>query len=69
MATRRYGVNPGGATFDVLEAVGAATSSRGIELTVDLAVLTDVSGMGKEAVLVGLQKIQDWITIGNWPPA
>jgi hypothetical protein len=49
--------------------VGAATATKSVELTVDLAVLTDTSGMGKEAVLVAIQKLYDWITIGNWPPA
>lgn len=69
MATRRYSIAPGDATFAVTEAVGAATATKAIELTVDLAVLTDVSGFGKEAVLVAIDKLQDWISVGNWPPA
>lgn len=69
MATRRYSISPGDTTFGVTEAVGAATATKSIELTVDLAVVTDTGDKGKLAVLVAIQKLQDWILAGNWPPA
>lgn len=69
MATRRYSINPGDAYYQTTEAAGAATVTKAIELTVDLAVLTDVSGMGKFAVLEALYDLENYIIKGNWPPA
>ncbi len=64
MATRRYGLSRG-ETFDqVTEAVGAAVASDSVEVTVDLA-----SSLSKEDVLLALEKIENYITQGNWPPA
>jgi hypothetical protein len=69
MATRRYSLNPGDNEYQVTEAVGAATATKAIELTVDLAVVTDANDKGKEAVLIALQDIENYILRGNWPPA
>lgn len=64
MATRRYGLSRG-ETFDqVTEAVGAAVATDAVEVTVDLAV-----NLSKEDVLLALEKIQNHIVQGNWPPA
>jgi hypothetical protein len=50
--------------FQVLEGVGSATVSDGVEVTVDLAV-----GLQKSEVILILQQIENWILKGNWPPA
>lgn len=64
MATRRYGLSRG-ETFDqVTEGVGAAVAVDSVELTVDLA-----SNLTREDVLLAIEKIQNYITQGNWPPA
>ena len=68
MATRRYSLNTGDNEYQVTEAVGAATVTKGIELTVDLAVVTDTLG-GKQAVLLALEIFRDYLLRGNWPPA
>ena len=64
MATRRYGLSRGETEFQVTEAVGAATASDNIELTVDLAVSLD-----KYQVLLALDMLKNHILKGNWPPA
>ena len=68
MATRRYSINKGDNEYQITEAVGAAVATKEIELTVDLATVTDVLG-GKEAVLLALEDFTNYITRGNWPPA
>lgn len=69
MATRRYSINPGDPYFNTTEAVGAATATKSIELTVDLAVITDTTDKGKFAVIEALDDLRDYILKGNWPPA
>ena len=69
MATRRYSIAPGDAPFNVVEAVGLSTATKAIELTVDLAVLTDASDKGRTAVLVALKQLKQYILQGKWPPA
>lgn len=77
MATRRYKFNPGDQAVDaeVTEEVGAATNSKNVELTVDLAAsyVYDASGslraITREEVLEGLEQIKQHILKGNWPPA
>lgn len=64
MATRRYGLSRGETSFQVTEAAGAAVSSDGVEVTVDLAV-----SFTKAEVVLALEMIMDWIIKGNWPPA
>lgn len=68
MATRRYSISIGDNEYSITEAVGAATATKEIELTVDLAVVTDVVG-GKQAVVLALEKLLDYLLRGNWPPA
>lgn len=68
MATRLYSaLIDGGASNDsrteITEAVGSAIVTTPIELTVDLASVTD-----KNTVLRALQKFQDYILMGSWPP-
>ena len=72
MATRLYSTPPGsvaptaaGTSFaNVTEAAGSAVTTYGIEATIDLAQVTT-----KEQALLGLQRIIEHITRGNWPPA
>jgi hypothetical protein len=64
MATRRYGISRGETQEQITEAAGAAVSSDSVEVTVDLA-----SSLTREDVLLGLEKIQNKIATGNWPPA
>lgn len=64
MATHRYGISRGESRQQITEAVGAAVSSDSVELTVDLA-----SSLTKEDVLLALNKIEQHIINGNWPPA
>lgn len=64
MATRRWMLNRGETDVSVTEAVGDATASKNIELTVDLA-----PGMAKNEVLVALRTFERYILKGNWPPA
>ena len=64
MATRRYMINRGETYRGVTEAVGAATATKKMEFTVDLA-----SSLTREDVLKGLELIKEYVTRGNWPPA
>lgn len=75
MATRRYSTSVGDHDTDVIEAVGAATVSGNIELTVNIAT-TIVSnadgstrGATREEVLLGLERIARHIESGIWLPA
>jgi len=72
MATRRFSINPEDADFQITEAVGAATASKTIELTVDFgalaaAGLSDVQA--KMQVHQALEKLGNWIERGKWQPA
>lgn len=74
MATRRYSVAPGASLETVVEAVGAATVTAAVELTVDLAntVVTDGSStrtISKNEVLIVLDILCQYLTRSNWPPA
>lgn len=64
MATRRYSLAKGETEFQVTEAVGAATATKAMEFTFDLA-----ANLTKEDVLLALKKFQNWIHKGNFPPA
>lgn len=67
MATRRYEIDPWGTigTFrHVTEAVGSATASKAVEVTVDLAEVKE-----KRDVLRALDEIKKHIVKGGWPPA
>lgn len=78
MATRRYKINPGEMNVNgnqITEEVGAATNSKGIELTVDLSTAYKYNGAGsavamsKEDVCLALAELIDYITNRQWPPA
>lgn len=64
MATRRYGLSRGETEFSVTEAVGSATASDNVELTVDLAV-----SLTKAEVLQIIEMFENHILKGQWPPA
>ena len=68
MATRRYSISIGDNEYQITEAVGAATATKEIELTVDLAVVTGTVG-GKLGVILAIEKLTNYILRGNYPPA
>ena len=63
MATRIYGIDYGAVEETVTEAAGSATT-KGMELTVDLAKFPD-----KQAVLIGIESLKHYIVENTWPPA
>ena len=77
MATRRYKINPHEKQVNgaVTEEVGAATNSKCIELTVDLATSYNTNGAGtavavsKMEVIDALEELIDYISARQWPPA
>lgn len=73
MATRRFSVAVGAGEDDaaITEAVGAATVTTAIELTVDLGnVLTgSTQPLSRQDVLQSIQALQDYIMERPWPPA
>jgi hypothetical protein len=74
MATRRYGFNPGYRQVDITEGVGAATASKSIELTVDLATTVvngdgTTRGLNREEVMLALEEFKTYIMTTSWPPA
>jgi hypothetical protein len=58
-------------TNRVTEAVGAATASKSIELTFDLANVKDGASkpLTKQDVLDGIDRIRDYILQNQFPPA
>lgn len=71
MATRRYSFTPNSPPYGVVEAVGAATVTGPIEVTIDLASVMQGStkALTRQDALDGLEKIKEQIVHGNWPPA
>lgn len=73
MATRRYSTTPQAADFQTVEAVGAATVTSPIELTVDFDALTTAGLSDVQAklqVLMALDKLHAYIeTRHTWKPA
>jgi hypothetical protein len=72
MATRRYSVAPGDAdAYGITEAVGAATATKSIELTVDLANVVEgnTRALQRQEVVTALEKLVDYVRQSNWPPA
>lgn len=74
MATRRYSTAPGDSlegTNIITEAAGAATATKCIELTFDLANVKEgnTKPLTKQDVLDGIDRIRDWIVQGQFPPA
>jgi hypothetical protein len=73
MATRRYSLNPEDHDHAVTDAVGAATVSKNIELTVDWDNLAALGLSGQQArlqVLAALQRLHAYIeTSGKYNAA
>lgn len=75
MATRRYGIKPEQAFYQVTEEVGAAIVNNPIELTVDFDALAAYSPnmTGTQAKLMvqqACEKFMEYIEQrGTWPPA
>ena len=75
MATRIYGLDPGGSTVDVVEAIGPTATSAIVAVVVDLA--TNVTGQAgdtrapsRDEVLLALDNLRAYIYRDNsWPPA
>jgi hypothetical protein len=68
MATRRYMINKGETFVGVTEAVGSATASKNIELTVDFDAPA-AEKLTKAEVLRAVDHFKEYITRGPWPPA
>lgn len=75
MATVRFSTFPGAKESDIVQAVGAATVTSNIELTVDLGNTMDGSSrvVSKQEVLYALDRLHDYIMKGGtnlagWPP-
>jgi hypothetical protein len=68
MATRRYMLNKGETFTGVTEAVGAATVTKNIELTVDFDAPSGEK-VTKAEVLRAIDAFKEYITRGSWPPA
>ncbi len=74
MATRLYSLNPGDTLENLTEAAGPATTTKAIELNVDLSALSTDFGaanvaQGKLAVIVALEIFEQHIVRSLWPPA
>ncbi len=75
MATRRYGLKPEQASFQITEAVGAVTVTNPIEVTVDFDALvayspTMTGPLAKMMVIQALEKVITYIEQQHlWPPA
>ncbi|MBU7436515.1 hypothetical protein [Paraburkholderia fungorum] len=65
MATRRYSLNPETRTDQITDAVGLATVTASIELTVDWATIISTYGMtsaqAKVQVQMALEKIESYL--------
>ncbi len=74
MATVRWSIFPDAREVDITQAVGAATVTNNIELTVDLGTTMDggTRVISKEEVVHSLQTLIDFIIHGGtnqtWPP-
>lgn len=68
MATRRYMINKGETFVGVTEAVGSATVTKNIELTVDFDAPASEK-LTKAEVLRALEHFEEYILRGPWPPA
>lgn len=74
MATRRYMINAGERDFEITEAVGAATVTKNIELTVDfdalIALTPSLTGtQARLQVAQAVRALAERIASSNWPPA
>jgi hypothetical protein len=75
MATVRFSIFPDATEAQIVQAVGAATVTSNIELTVDLGNTMDGTSrvIQKEEVLLALERLADFIMKGGvnltgWPP-
>jgi hypothetical protein len=70
MATVRWSIFPGATEAQITQAVGAATATNNIELTVDLANTMDGATrvVSKEEVLHSLYRLRDYIIDHPWTP-
>lgn len=75
MATVRLSISPTQREDQVTQAVGAATVTTNVELTIDLGTTMDggTRVISKEEVLLCLERMVDYITKGGtnlagWPP-
>jgi hypothetical protein len=64
MATRRYSIARGETEYNITEAVGAATATKSMEFTFDLA-----ASLTREDVLEALDWFRNWIVSHQFPPA
>lgn len=71
MATRLYSYVPNDPPYAITEAVGSATVTGPVEVTVDLGnvMVGSTVAMQRHDVVEGLQKIIEHIMASNWPPA
>lgn len=77
MATRRYKLSVGEQEFNITEEAGAAVNSDTVELTVELSATAVADGnviggqraISKQEVLDILEKFENHILKGKWPPA
>lgn len=68
MATRRYMINKGETFTGVTEAIGSATVSKNIELTVDFDAPAGQT-VTKAETLRAIDTLKEYILRGPWPPA
>ncbi|NOV24162.1 hypothetical protein E5S69_11630 [Cupriavidus necator] len=73
MATRRYSINPEDSDHQITDAVGAATATKNIELTVDWDTLRSAGLSEPQArmqVLAALERLHAYIeTTGKYSVA
>jgi len=70
MSTVRFSFTPNNPPFNVVQAVGAATVTGPVELTVDLGNVQDGASraLRRQDVLEAILKIQEYIERGGWLP-
>jgi hypothetical protein len=74
LATVRFSTFPGAREQDIVQAVGSATATSNIELTVDLGNTMESSSrvLTKQEVIYSLKRLIDFLVHGGtnqiWPP-
>ena len=73
MATRRLSIGAGEVVESVVEAVGAATATKAIELTFDtsqtLIAGPPTRGIKRDELLLALEKFEDYVMRMPFPPS
>jgi len=73
MATRLYKYSPDQNETEITDGVGSAVASDAVEVTIELANTVYSEGsqrvISKEEVILGLEKIINYINAKPWPPA